>query len=317
MNCRHCQRELLNSEQPGDPGLELSAHLAGCMECRDFQRQLLVIEANLPRVPVPAAAPLAKARLLAHVLGQAAPTNHVASHVSAASRERQLPEANPQGLKVLSGGSRPQLAAPMRLLRSRAVLAAAAAVLVVVGLSLGYWLSRAFLGDSGVTPEQAQNNTPSPKPPPADPFGNKKSDKGAEFGKVSPVVAKLMEDTLKLAENGKEAPQERVLALAELADVLQAEVRALARKSSAAELGKLAAMYRTVVLNGLVAKAKDLPMAERREILDGVVQQLEQTSKSAEQLAKTAPAAREALQLIASAARDGDAQLRQLMEGTE
>jgi hypothetical protein len=55
MNCKNCQRRLLKAECPDDPEPTVVAHLRGCAACREWQRRLLQVEANVPRLPVPAA----------------------------------------------------------------------------------------------------------------------------------------------------------------------------------------------------------------------------------------------------------------------
>src|SRR2546427_155088 len=59
MTCDLCQRQLLLSEDPENPDLEVSAHLAECQACRDRQRQLAQIEHNVGRLPAPASSPQA------------------------------------------------------------------------------------------------------------------------------------------------------------------------------------------------------------------------------------------------------------------
>src|SRR5262249_38743593 len=145
--------------------------------------------------------------------------------------------------------------------------------------------------------------------------GRQDGPKGAAGGKVSPLVGKLLECDLKLAE--ADTPRQRVLALAELADLLQQETRDLSKSSQppAAELVKLAALYKQVIQDGIVPRAKELPMGDR-VVLQGVATQLAKTQTSAEQLADSAPLSPsvEALRVIALASRDGDARLRELMQ---
>src|SRR5262245_4043923 len=59
MICDVCQKHLMLSEDPDNPDLEVSAHLAECQTCRDWQRQLLQIEHNVGRLPAPASSPQA------------------------------------------------------------------------------------------------------------------------------------------------------------------------------------------------------------------------------------------------------------------
>ena len=53
MNCQHCQRRLMSIEKPAYAEPLVAAHLTECASCREFQRLLLRVEANVRRVPVP------------------------------------------------------------------------------------------------------------------------------------------------------------------------------------------------------------------------------------------------------------------------
>jgi predicted anti-sigma-YlaC factor YlaD len=53
MNCAAVQRRLLQIERPERPPAALRHHLARCARCRHWQRRLLRLEANVPRLPVP------------------------------------------------------------------------------------------------------------------------------------------------------------------------------------------------------------------------------------------------------------------------
>ena len=46
MNCKQCQRLLLQSDEPHLPPAAVAAHLADCAACRDRLRLLGLIEAN-------------------------------------------------------------------------------------------------------------------------------------------------------------------------------------------------------------------------------------------------------------------------------
>jgi hypothetical protein len=54
MICSHIQLRLLATEDPGHPAPEVEVHLAVCPACREWRRRLLQVEANVPRLPVPA-----------------------------------------------------------------------------------------------------------------------------------------------------------------------------------------------------------------------------------------------------------------------
>jgi hypothetical protein len=82
-------------------------------------------------------------------------------------------------------------------------------------------------------------------------------------------------------------------------------------------LEKLAGLYKQVVHEGVIARARDLPMGERREVLEAVVEQMVEAAADARQLAKQLPAAAAACSTIEVASHDGTVQLRKLMEEAE
>jgi hypothetical protein len=53
MNCTVVRRRLLSLERPAQPPPDLRPHLAGCPECRAWQRRLLQVEEAVARLPVP------------------------------------------------------------------------------------------------------------------------------------------------------------------------------------------------------------------------------------------------------------------------
>src|SRR5262245_37986964 len=71
MNCSTLQRRLLLLDSPDQPTGELAAHLAQCATCREWQRRMVQIEANLTRLPVPSSS--GKARLLLRLFPQKKP----------------------------------------------------------------------------------------------------------------------------------------------------------------------------------------------------------------------------------------------------
>jgi hypothetical protein len=286
MNCQQCQRRLMGAEKPGFPDLAVQAHLAQCLLCRDLQRQLLFVESNVPRIPLPASD--AKARLLQQIL---------------------QPSAEPAPSP--SRAVRLQLAGHWR---EAGMGLAAAVVLVACGLWLGSALSRTKPAVTAPADEQAKNPEMAPmsKPRP-DPFNSAKQPAPPSS---KTLVAKVMECDLKLAQ--AQTPRERVEALAELANVLQRETALLSKSARPTELNKLASLYKQVIQDGVLPRARELPMEERKEVLPTVTAQLGHARREAEQLAKSTPRSAEAMQTIAFAARDGDLQLRGLLqEGLE
>jgi hypothetical protein len=66
MNCTTVRQHLLASERPDQPGPAVARHLGTCSACRGWQRRLVQLERDIPRLPVPASRP--PAGLLEQVL---------------------------------------------------------------------------------------------------------------------------------------------------------------------------------------------------------------------------------------------------------
>ena len=129
------------------------------------------------------------------------------------------------------------------------------------------------------------------------------------------LVARLVECDARLA--AAEASHKQVEELAEMADALRREGQALRRADAgAAEMGEVARLYAKVIREGVVARARALPTAERRQVLHPIATRLARAAQEARQLANGHAAPAPLLQ-IAQAARDGDRQLRELMEVTQ
>jgi hypothetical protein len=300
MNCQQCQRRLMSVEKPEFPDLPAQAHLAECLACRDFQRQLVLMESNVPRVPVPASQ--AKARLLQQLRAAPSPVANAPSPRAHASSPR---------------AHQPGAYAPGSPLAGRwhevGIGLAAAVVLIACGLWLGNMLTHSSSPED-VAPPQAQNQSPDAVAKAPNPF--KKGDKQNPFVKGKTLVAKLMACDLKLAQ--AQTPKQRVEALAELASLLHRETTELSQSAGPAELNKLAALYKQVIQDGMLPQARELPMDERMEVLPGVTAQLAKAERDAAESARATPRSAAALQAIAAAAHDGDVQLRELMqEGLE
>jgi hypothetical protein len=303
MNCQQCQSRLMSSEKPEFPSFEVDAHLAECLSCREFQRQLVFLESQIGRVPVPPSR--TKTRLLEQLLQYPPASPALTRRAGSVSQGRQF------------GSDSPRSWFAGRWLEV-AVGLAAAVVLIVCGLWIGNMLSRSSSTQADSS-QQAQIEEPAPLPSPStgklqDPLKNNGHKSSYPKGKT--LVAKLMDCDLKLAQ--AQTPRQRVEALAELATLLHRETTDLSQSAGLAELNKLAALYRQVIQDGMLPQARELPMEERREVLPGVTAQLVQVQREAQQTARNTPRSAEALRLIAAAAHDGDAHLRELMsEGLE
>jgi hypothetical protein len=75
MNCTMIQRRLLGAERPDHPPPEVREHLAECAECRGVQQELLRLEENLARLPVPPSE--GKAAFVLHFVAGAMPPRQV------------------------------------------------------------------------------------------------------------------------------------------------------------------------------------------------------------------------------------------------
>ena len=196
------------------------------------------------------------------------------------------PETIP--LHVPTAPARPFIRISWRELAAVGGGLAAAAVLIAGGIFLGNMLS----------PPRNPN-------PPVVQANNKEKT----------LAGKLIELDMQLAQSDN--TRERVETLAKLAENLQGESRSLAQVAGPKELQTLAKLYSKVVEEGLVQRARKLPAADRREVLDPILSQLMIAKKDAEEMAQKAPAESAVpFQVIAAAARNSDLQLRKLMEET-
>lgn len=276
MNCSQCQRQLLEEQA----GPEVEAHLAECMACRQWHKMLLQIESQVPLLPVPPS--IRKAQLQDELIREAAP----------APATMPMPRATipmPVSAPAPAAPSPSIIRFPWRKLAMGAGGLAAAGVLIACGIFLGNMLS----------PPRNQNLQALIKNGVAD----------------TTLASKLIQLDMQLARS--DSPRERVETLAKLAQNLEGESRSLAEVAKPKELQTLAKLYSKVVEEGLVARARKLPIAERQRVLDPILGQLMVAKKEAEQMAqKAAPESALPFQVIAAAARNGDLQLRKLMEET-
>jgi hypothetical protein len=260
MKCDFYQRRLLTMENPDNPPAEVVAHLARCAVCRDWQRRLLQLEANVPRLPVP---PTGARETLLDRLLQKSP--------SPESRTLPIP-ARRWNWRLIAAG------------------AAAAVILTASGIFLGNALWQAIDEPEKKPLAKTPKND---QPPP-------------------PLVARVVRCDVRLARAS--TATERVEALADLADQLQGESKALARASGVKELDRLARLYKKVVRQGVIARSRALPAGERVKVLKPIVARLARAEKAALDLARQTPKSATSLRLIAQTAHEGRNQLRGLME---
>jgi hypothetical protein len=127
-----------------------------------------------------------------------------------------------------------------------------------------------------------------------------------------PLLDNLLERDLRLANATTQ--RERVEALADLADDLQGETRALALDADVSDLESLSLLYGQVVRDGIVPRAQALPAAERRAVLTPIAERLGKARHQAEHLALDVPPdSAKPLKAIAAAAGDADRDLRALL----
>jgi hypothetical protein len=134
MKCKLVQRRLLGLENPARVPAELRGHLARCERCRDCQSQLLMLESQIPFVPVPGSR--GKTRLLRQLMPAPAAQTKV---------ETALPTKLIRVSEPLPSHS-PRLPLSYILLLPRRAAALAAAVVLLV---LGWWIFH-----SGTTPPE-------------------------------------------------------------------------------------------------------------------------------------------------------------------
>jgi hypothetical protein len=278
MQCPTCQNELLAATNPGQPSPEAAEHLAGCPACQEWQRQLLLIERNVSRIPVPTTQ--TKEVLLRRLVSEPVPVRQPAT-----------------------------LPLPRRSWRMPAIAVAglvAAVILIACGIFLGNFLSRS-LRPGGPAPLAKRRE-------PASTTSRKQTTtvrKGPAAPAPSPLLARILACDVTLAEAG--TPRQRLESLASLADALQGETRAVAKEAGGAKnLPTLARLYEKVVRDGIVARAGTVPAAERPAVLMPIAERLRRTTREVREMAgRSGP-----LLQIAAVAEAGDRQLRKLMEET-
>ncbi len=275
MNCLDCQRQLLACDEPASQPLEVAAHLADCFACQQWHQRLLRIESNVLRLPVPPSRGPDKVKRL--ILEPAAP-----------------PTPTPAPSQ-----------SPWRTAAYVAAGMAAAIFLTFLGIQLGNLATRPAPKNGTIA---EKNSEPPPELPP-------KQDPITEKEKVpqKSLAAVVLEFDLQLAQT--DDLKQRLEILADLAGVLHGESKSLTRAGGTKELQTLAKLYDRVLTDGVLARAKDLPMADRRATLDPIAQRLEQAQHDSVRLAAGTDARLAApLQQIAAAAQRGTGLLRKLMD---
>jgi hypothetical protein len=111
------------------------------------------------------------------------------------------------------------------------------------------------------------------------------------------------------------AARERLKALADLAESLHGETRGLVHAADDQGLSNLAGLFEQVVLKDIVTTARTLPVEERHQAIDPIVDRLARTRSDLDSLAETATlSAGDSLHRIGKAAENSDFELRALLD---
>jgi hypothetical protein len=181
--------------------------------------------------------------------------------------------------------------------------AAAATVLIACGILLGNALWQAV--EKPVDRPRAEGSWEKERPVQPRPADRKQA------ARQDRLVACLVRCDLRLARAG--SPQERVEALAELADSLHGESAGLVRSAPSRELDQLASLYGKVVRQE-VGTAREIPTRLRRQVLGPIALRLARAEREARELAEQTPGSAGPLLQIAAVAREGRARLHDLIE---
>jgi hypothetical protein len=286
MSCLSVQNELLGLEEPSSPPAPVREHLAGCSACREWQRRLVQLERNVPLLPVPPSQ--GRVRLLRRLLRiDSEPAKPKASAltdsdevVSTVDTPGPLQAAAPAsgdgvGLRApvppVPASKRP-LGIPRKARGYMAYGAAALAACLVVVIA---WRG----------------------PRPALQMETEKSVVPVRLA-PDPLLAQVVRCDLRLAE--AQGLEQRLEALADLADDMDVEARPLVRLGAVDDLAELGRLYQKVV-GGIVDGARALPRGERTRVLRPLADRLADTGKLAR------------LPSMRLAARAGEQQLRALI----
>lgn len=287
MNCSVIRSRLLKAEDPSRPEEDVQAHLGECPDCAAWQRLLVQVEANVPRLPVPLSTGRAAAvQMILNPDAPATPVRH-APPKSAARRssKHEAPFAVEVEKEFEVRIARPSVAAalnrpPSR--RHRLVVGAGVAAAGVLILLSSWWIVHRP-GREAALANRA-------RPP------------------VDALVARLVDRDMKLA--AAQQPGERVQVLAEIADDIHGETANLVNHAESDDLMHLARLYHRVIHEGVMEQARIVPAEARDDILGPISAQLSRVREDAETTEHAAPAYAGPMRLIADAAREASAQLQ-------
>lgn len=298
MNCKTCRTLFLSLPDPGRPSEEVAAHLETCAACRELVERLGKIERGVAQIPVPASE--GKSAFLQLFLNPAGSPRQAPS-------QPVLPPVPPPHIPPPSVPPPPvpapkvfRPATPNRfgaVLRRWAPLTAAAALLIAAGLWLGNWAARTFRSSGPVAKGGPE----------------KRIEEEKEKLPENSLAALVLECDLELA--GTSDPVRRVEVLAKLGHRLRGESHWLAKAAADKELSSLSRLHARVLKDGLLSRAKILPMAERRRTLEPITLELSASHARMKTLApRMAPAVGRQLEDIALASERTALALKELME---
>ena len=113
-----------------------------------------------------------------------------------------------------------------------------------------------------------------------------------------------------------DSTQKRLAVLDQLAATIHEEATSLSKVTSSKEMESLAVMYDKVVMQALIAAARDLLAEERKDVLRPIADRLSLAEQNANRLAAEAPKDSERPLLdIAKTAGDGKMQLTRMLQG--
>lgn len=247
MKCDEVGTWMLNDESPQRPSAEIREHLRICDGCRRTYRSLvriLQVVATEPLPPIPVGA---RERLLASLPEHGDESNGIVAYPVRPAEELRVgtemtatpqPDVRRPTLRLLDAPKSAYRSAKERLRTARPSLrwagaAAAALLLVSLGLGLSSWLKKTPVVDKTV------------------PMTNASPHKQESDG----LEERVLEIHLRLAETKNK--QEFVALLMHLATEIQEATLAAARENNEADVAVLAWLHATVLHDGLARLAPD------------------------------------------------------------
>ncbi|MFO0965588.1 MAG: hypothetical protein U0793_08400 [Gemmataceae bacterium] len=314
MNCKTCRRLLMRNPDLAAPPLEAEAHLAACEGCRKVAARLHIIEANVPRLPVPPSNRKADVLRLFQGASPAAKEEKVTPRKSDKSTQRSGPVSVPRLLPFAKRpaadkrtADKPAAASRQATLRRWAAVVAAAAVLIAVGVWLGNRAARALRSTDEVARHEGKEKASPSKTPDV-----KEKETPAKAPEKALAVA-VLEHDLDLAETSDGA--RRVEVLGKLASTLSDETAFLVKAEAPKELTRLVRLHEKVVKDGLLPRARALPMGERRKTLEPIAARLLESHEALKALAaRTGGAVGGPVESLAASSALAARTLRELMD---